>query len=231
MDDNDKIRIKLDELKKQRTPKYKDDDKQKNFYVGVVKNTPYMPDLTMINLMSISNLLNRRLIYITVTGSALTVARRNLFNQIKENIIKNGDDVDLSYVLLIDSDILIRNSPNELSEIFKEAEQKDINISGYYKKVNNTSVIIGVGSNDEYPVLLDEQHEDWNKYNNYIPTYKKWYYPIGFYYGRYLPYNYIWRMDNKGEDIYFNEDNDFLWSRTYVDKRIKLAHIKEISIY
>jgi len=233
MNSDELVKKKLEELRAQRSPQnIKSNEKytQKGFYVGVVKNTPYFPDTTMVNLMAVSNIMKRVFNYTYITGSALTVARKNLMENLKKRIIENGDDPELTYVLLIDSDIIIKNTPQELAEIFKEAEEKDINISALYKKANFTSVIIGVYSNDFAPVLLDENHEDWNRYNKYIPTYRKWYYPIGFYYGRYMPYDYIWRMDMKGEDIYFVEQNDFLWERTFIDKRVKLGHIKEIII-
>ena len=233
MDADDLVKQKLNELKQARAPKINPQQqphKYPPFYVGVVKNTPYFPDTTMITLMQVASLMGRVFRYITITGSALSVARGMLFKEIKRHMIQNGDDIKNTYVLLIDSDMLTLNTPQELVEIFKDAEAKNINIAGYYKKVDGSSVIIGTLSNDTAPVLLNEKHEDWAKYNTYVPTYKRWYYPVGFYYGNFMPFDYVWHMDLKGEDIYFNEENSFLWERTYIDKRIKLGHIKEIVI-
>ena len=227
----DAIENKIKELQNQRrATEYKEKPKNKNFYVGVVKNTPYMPDLTMVTMMYASSVLGKIFNYITVTGSALTIARKRLLESLHNKMIEQGDDPRNTYVLFIDSDIIINNTPQELAEILKDAEEKEINIAGLYKKQNGESVIIQVGSNDLAPILLDTKSEDWNKYEKYIPTYKKWYYPLGFYYGKYIDFNYIFKMDLKGEDIYFVEDNDYMWSKTYIDKRINLGHNKNVTI-
>ncbi len=203
---------------------------QKNFYVCVVKQNLYMPDITLLALMNTSLLRGLNFKYINSMGSVLTTNRSRTFEILKHEIINNKEDLKNTYALFIDSDIVIQNTPYELKEIFENAEKKKINIAGHYKKSDFTSTFLKKGTNDQNPqyiTALDEFNDTTKRYINL----SNYYFGLGFFYGKIQNYDYVFKMmDRKGEDVIFLEENKKLWKNTYLDKNIKLFHYKTILI-
>ena len=191
----------------------------------MVKDDPYILDTVFFKLIHVSNLIKRNIQFTSTSGSALTISRSQNFSTIKQNILSNSDNPSDAYVLLMDSDLGIDNSPQELADVFLEAEKNDYNIIGHYKKRDFSSTLLdrtthNVLDNDTVNSLMKEKYVSMNNY----------YYPIGFYYGR-LNLDYKFRMDMKGEDINFIEDNkNMLDNKTFLDTRIKLSHYKLVAI-
>lgn len=187
---------------------------QKDMYIIVVHRAPYFILVSAITLAYTTLKLKRSIHIIEKIGSALSVARTESIKELNEY----GFDYDDDYALLIDDDILIENSYDDLSKIFNEAEQKGINIIGDYADAHGNSVHRLVENDKVIRLPKKEQN------NDYLSM-EKFNCGLGFYYGR-IPKDYVFRMDKMGEDYNFFNDNQQLHANTHLDFRIKLAHYK-----
>lgn len=156
--------------------------------------------------------------YVMVSGAHLTLARMQsvqlCYKQRFTAMPEAGLEKQKMKILFFDTDMYILNDPGEIAKIIKEADEKDLNICGNYKKGDNNWI-------------LDEniyKEEIINDNYIYIDPFK-YAVPFGFLYC-YIPYSYIFKMTNVGEDIYFTRENPEI--KIYLDKRIKLGHLKRV---
>ena len=187
---------------------------QKDMYIIVVHREPKFILGSAIVLAYVSILMKRTIHIIEKIGSALSMARTDSIKDLDKFNFNYVED----YALLIDDDMLIKNSPDELAKIFTEAEQKGINIVGNYADAHGNSVHRLVKDNK---VIMQAKKEKYIDYLN-MADYRC---GLGFYYGL-LPKDYIFHMDLMGEDYNFFNDNEQLHSNTFLDFRIKLSHYK-----
>ena len=185
---------------------------QNDMYIITIHRSPYFILTTAITLAYTTLIMKRSIHIIEKIGSALSLARTASLMDLEQF----GFNYNKDYALLIDDDILIKNTYSELAEIYTDAEKRDINIIGNYADAHGNSVHRLVKNKEV--VKLPDKKEQYVSMENYNCG-------LGFYYGK-IPKDYIFHMDNMGEDYNFFKDNADLHKKTFLDNRIKLAHYK-----
>lgn len=120
---------------------------------------------------------------------------------------------------MIDSDIMVLNTAEELSSIISFADRNGYNIVGNYRKADGANVI---KLTDDHTMTMEE----YDKLDNYSEITSN-VCGLGFYYG-YIPPNYEFHADaHVGEDVYFFRENEL---HPRLCKTLKLGHMKEVLI-
>jgi len=201
----------------------KKEDPDGYFILNTLNQEPYVVPYTLMTIMYSALLLHKNFRFIMSNSAHLPKARLEGIKTIRDmyNIKPN------TRVLFVDSDLLLQNSPEEFSQIIKEADEKNINICGLYRKGNGEYAMQKTNGKS----ITDE---DLNKPEyidgNYVELYNREpkIYPLfGFTYTTLPREDYDWKWNGyAGEDMFLYLQNEDMWKNTKLDKRIKLLHYK-----
>ena len=195
-----------------------------NFLIlDIVNQQPDANPYTLLTITYSALMLHKNVYFVMSNSSHLPKARMESVKIIRDtfNIKPN------TRVLFVDSDLWLQNTAEEFSKIIKEADEKNINICGLYRK-----------GNGEYAMQKTDgksiTDEDLNKPEyidgNYIELYNREpkIYPLfGFTYSTLPREDYDWKWNGyAGEDMFLYLQNEDMWKNTKLDKRIKLLHYK-----
>jgi hypothetical protein len=126
-------------------------------------------------------------------------------------------------VLMLDDDIVIHNSVEELINIFHEADIHGYNIIGNYYDAQGHTVLCTAG--DEPQKIKRLNNEDLKNVKQYDIMFGG----LGFYYGKTPNKPYKFTFDNGlGEDLNFFMENKL---EPRIDLRLKLGHQKSLEVF
>lgn len=148
-----------------------------------------------------------------ISGNWLAYARRHAVLQAYQ---LENNSLELRG-LIIDDDIKILNTPQELAHIFQTADEQNLNITANYKAANGANLVFNGERRykDAELLALDKSENEFTDLTGLIGT-------MGFYYGV-LPKDYIWHQDSlTDEGTNFFRDNPQL--NVKLANHIRLSH-------
>ncbi len=181
----------------------------------------FMDVTTVITVSRAAQLMKKNLLFLTDEKFGVLNSRTSLYQVLKENLkIITGQDVNECRALMLDSDMMIKSSAEELAAWFTEADKNKWNLIGNYRTIINrdlekgitvTNMILRPNKN-----LYEEEYgRKYYYYENYTDkeiaelkfgdSLGDSVAGLGFYYGD-CPLDYKFYFDLYGEDFNFFRD-------------------------
>ncbi len=224
--------------------KYEGIDVKKIFPVLCPNKNSFMDVTTTITISRAAQIMKKDLLFLTDEKFGVLNSRTSLYQVLRDNLkIITGHSVMSCRALMLDSDMMIKSSAEELASWFMEADKNDWNVIGNYKTIINRDLEKGITVTN---MILRENRNKYEEVDGKTYYYYENYTDkeiedlkfgddlgnsvagLGFYYG-YCPLDYKFYMQLYGEDFNFFRDLQAK-GKTFKFIPVKMKHQKSVII-